>query len=165
MSEEQEKRKWYEIRRIYLFICIVVILLVIAGVVVMAAGGTVCPSKEGAYRIVKTNLQNAVNTYQNKNDGDLPTINGTVTINGSPCKIVNMCILLEQNEESLKTIHDSLWIGNGSNDDNCDGGCTGCNTYNHSSYIWAVDDEGNVHSTCVGEHCNTSGIDGFQYWP
>jgi hypothetical protein len=163
MSKEQGKFKWYDIRPIYQFICIIVILLILAGIVVMAAGGHPTPGKEGAYDIVRTELQNAVKDYQNKNNGELPTINGTVTINGSDYRIINICPLLTLIEESLQTVRDSLWCGNGSNDDNWDGGCAECNV--HSSYIWAVDDEGNVYSTCVGERCNTSGIDGFQGFP
>jgi hypothetical protein len=163
MSKEQGKFKWYDIRPIYQFIFIIVILLMIAGIVVMGIGGSVSPSKEGAYGIVKTDLQNAVNDYQNKNDGALPTINGTITINGSAYKIINICLLPTQNEVSLQHIIGSLWGGNGSYDDNCDGGCAECTTY--GSYIWTVDDEGNVYSTCVGERCNTSGIDGFQGFP
>ena len=164
MSKEQIKptKKWYKHWRVYLFIFTPFILLMIAGLVVTAAGGQLSPSREGAYGIVKTDLQNAVNDYQNKNDGALPTINGTITINGSAYKIINICLLPTQNEVSLQHIIGSLWGGNGSYDDNCDGGCAECTTY--GSYIWAVDDEGNIYSTCVGEHCNTSGVDGYQDW-
>ena len=164
MSEEQEKPKWYEIRPVYLFICILVILLVIAGVVVMAVGGHVTTCRECAYDTAKTDLQNAVQDYQDKNNGALPTINGTVTINNSSYKIVNICSLLDSQGCTLQYVPDGCTSINGSDNDNCDAGCEGC--YQEFSYIWAVDDEGNVHSTCVGEHCNTSGVDGYQYtWP
>jgi hypothetical protein len=164
MSKEHKKLKWYDIRPIYQFIFIIVILLMIAGVVVMAAGGNPTPSAESFYHRAKIELQNAVTDYQDKNNGALPTINGTVSINGSIYRIINICPLLTQNEESLQTVIESLWCGNGSDDDNWDGGCAECTAY--SSYIWAADDEGNVYSTCVGEYCNASGVDGYQdVWP
>ena len=166
MNEEQRKpsKKWYKDWRVYSLIFTPFILLILAGVWVMAAGGSFHPNPKSVYDTAKTELQDAVNDYQNKNNGALPTINGTVTINGSTYRIINICPLLTQNEESLQTVTDSLWCGNGSNDDNWDGGCAQC--YAVSSYIWAADDEGNVYSTCVGRYCNASGVDGYQdRWP
>ena len=166
MSEEQGKlkKKWYEIRPVYLFICILFILLVIAGVVVMATGGHVTTCRECAYDSAKIELQNAVNDYQSKNNGAPPTINGPVTINGTAYAIIDICPLLIQNEDSLQTVIESLWCGNGLSDDNWDSGCA--ERICDGSYIWAVDDGGIVYSTCVGEHCNASGVDGFQdAWP
>jgi uncharacterized membrane protein len=164
MSDEQIKpaKKWYQYWLLYLLI--LVVLLMIVGLWVMTIGGHLDTTQESAYGTAKAELQNAVNNYQNKNNGAPPTINGTVTINGSTYKIINICPLLTQNEDSLQTIIESLWCGNGSNDDNWDGGCAECKAY--SSYIWAVDDEGNIYSTCVGEHCRSSGTNGFQgRWP
>jgi hypothetical protein len=168
MSNEQTKptKKWYQSRLLYLLV--IILLLVMVGICVMAVwppvGGHPGTCRECAYDSAKIELQNAVKDYQNKNNGALPTINGTVTINGSVYQIINICPLLTQNEESLQTVIESLWCGNGSNDDNWDGGCSQC--YAASSYIWAADDEGNVYSTCVGRYCNASGVDGYQdRWP
>jgi hypothetical protein len=165
MSVEPEKLKgkWYKNWWNYLFLLI--LLLFIASLCVMSIGGQVTPSKESGYNEAKLILRNAVNDYYDSNNGDFPSINGTVTINHSSYRIINICQLLTQNEELLEEdAFYSLWSGNGSNDDNCDGGCAQCHAYSH--YIWAVDDEGNIYSTCVGASCNTSGVDGYQdVWP
>ncbi|MEA1958189.1 MAG: hypothetical protein U9N44_00730 [Chloroflexota bacterium] len=164
MREEQGKLKWYKDWRVYSLIFTPIVLIMLAGVWIMAAGGHPTPSMESYYYTAKTELHNAVQDYQNKNHGALPTINGTVTINGSAYRIIDICPLLTQNKESLQTVIESLWCGNGSNDDNWDGGCANCSAY--SSYIWAVDDEGNVYSTCVGDYCSVNGVNGFQdEWP
>jgi len=163
MNKEQGKpaKKWYKYWQLYLLI--LVVLLIVAFIYVMSRGEVfVYPKSSAIYNTAKTELQNAVQDYQNENNGALPTINGTVTINGSTYRIINICPLVTQNEEALQTVIESLWCGNSSNDDNWDGGCAECNAY--SSYVWAADDQGNVYSTCVGEHCNTSGIDGYQGW-
>jgi hypothetical protein len=164
MNEEQRKlaKKWYQYWQLYLLILVV---LLIAFIVFMLRGEVEFIPKTGdLYYTAKTELQNAVSDYQSKNNGNLPTINGTVTTNGSTYRIIDICPLLTQNEESLQTVYDSLWSGNSSNDDNCDSGCAQCNAY--GSYIWAVDNNGDVYSTCVGKYCNTSGVDGYQdAWP
>jgi len=142
----------------------VFIVFAVVYTVVWGLKGDVIISKEGAYKEAKIELQNAVSDYQSKNNGELPTINGTVTINGSVYQIIDICPLLTQNGESLQTVIESLWCGNSSNDDNWDSGCAECNAF--SSYIWAADDEGHVYSTCVGEYCKVSGVDGYQdRWP
>ena len=165
MSKEQEKLKWYEIRRIYLFICILFILLMIAGFSVVAfTEPNITTCRECAYDSAKIELQNAVNDYQNKNNGAVPTINGTVTVNGSLCHIIDICALLVSEGGKLNQVPDGYISINGSDNDNCDAGCTGCWEYSH--YIWAVDDEGDVYSTCIGDYCNASGVDGYQdVWP
>jgi hypothetical protein len=167
MSEEQRKpaKRWYKVRlRIFVLLLSIICVVVVFAYIIPTKGllGPTC--LKCAYDSAKTDLQNAVNDYQNKNNGTLPTINGTVTINGSVYPIIDICSLLPQNGESLQTVIESLWCGNGSNDDNWDGGCAECNTF--SSYIWAADDEGNIYSTCVGEYCKVSGVDGYQdTWP
>ena len=162
MSEEQikPKRKWYRYWSLYLLIPVILLAIFIW---VMPLGGSLYYTKSFAYETAKTELQTAVRDYQTKNNGTLPTINATVTINGSAYKIINICPLITQNEGKLQTLLDSTWSGNESNDDNCDGGCSACNA-NHS-YIWAVDENGSVHSTYVGKYYVTSGVDGFQGWP
>ncbi|MFA5366779.1 MAG: hypothetical protein WC333_02775 [Dehalococcoidia bacterium] len=124
----------------------------------------VIPKTGDLYYTAKTELQNTVKDYQNKNNGSLPTINGIVTINGSTYRIIDICTLLTQNEESLQTVNDSLWSGNGTDDDNCDSGCAQCNAY--GSYIWAIDEQSNVYSICMDEYCEANGEDGYQgVWP
>jgi hypothetical protein len=164
MNEAQEKpqKKWYKRWQLYLLI---LVALFIAFIVFILRGEVeVIPKTGDLYYTAKTELPNAVYDYQRKNNGALPTINSTVTINGSTYRIIDICALLTQNEESLQTVNDSLWSGNGTDDDNCDSGCAQCNAY--GSYIWAIDEQGNVYSTCIGEYCEANGEDGYQgVWP
>jgi len=168
MNEVQGKpaNKWYKDKRGELFlICIfLIILLIIASVWIMYIGREIHYTKTYVYNTAKAELQNTIKAYQDKNNGALPTINGTVIINGSTYRIINICSLLNQSGEKRLTVLGCLWSGSGSNDDNCDGGCAEC-TASHS-FIWTIDDEGKVYSTCVGKYCNASGVDGYQdAWP
>jgi hypothetical protein len=105
-----------------------------------------------------------VRAYQDDNDGKLPVINATVNIGGHDFQIVDICALLTSGDSMLSDVPVGLASVNGSGNDNCDAGCEGCHSDYH--YVWAVDDEGNVYSTCVGEDCDANGEDGFQgVWP
>lgn len=123
-------------------------------------GACIDYSRSYAYNTSREELQGAVKNYQNKNGGALPMLNGTVNINGSVYHIVDVCLLLESNGGILKHSSDCLWSAS---DDNCNGSCEGCDSI--TSYIWAVDENGILHSTCVGQYCNSSGVDGYQGWP
>ena len=117
-----------------------------------------------AYNSVRDDIQNAVAQYASVHYGVYPTISGTVTINGSVYNIIDICPLLTSEGGLLRQVPDGVISINDSNNDNCDSGCLGCDA--SFSYIWAVDDEGNVYSTCVGEECTASGEDGYQdVWP
>ena len=142
--------------------CIVAIVAVLT---YMAYGGYPGSyTKSFAYETARTELQNAIRDYQNKNNRAIPILNTTVTINGSAYHIIDICPLIAQNKTQVRTFLDCLWSGNGSNNDNCDSGCSVCSQYH--SYIWAVDENGIVHSTCVGQYCNISSVDGYQgSWP
>jgi hypothetical protein len=171
LSEQQQKpaKKWYKkwTNILVLLVLSFVIIYVIINVLTMEihySGGHY-------YNIFKDNIQNAVQYYQDKNEGGLPTVNGTVTVNGSLCHIIDICALLVSEGGKLSQIPDSCVSINGSDNDNCDAGCgensqpwNSCTEYSH--YIWVVDESGNVHSTCVGSDCNAYNTDGYQgVWP
>ena len=169
MNEEQEKpakKKWYKNWSNILLLAIIVI--VICGIValagIMSIGGGTGTSPQAAYATVKEQLTSAVEVYQANNSGALPTLNGTVTINGSVYQIIDVCSLLTSQGGLLRNVPDGIWSSNGSTDDNCDSGCEGCRNTSH--YIWAVNSNGNLHSTCVGNDCKANGQDGYQgIWP
>ena len=131
----------------------------------MSIGGSGPPSNRTyVYSTIKSQLQNAVQDYQDKNEGGFPTVNGNVTVNGSLYHIIDICALLVSNGGKLSYTPGNCVRINGSDNDNCDGGCEGCWEYSH--YIWAIDESGNVYSTCIGSDCSAYNTDGYQgVWP
>lgn len=119
---------------------------------------------EDAYNSDKFELRDGVIAYMIENDDMMPIIDGSVNINGSECRIIDICILTSTESEMLHRAPESCVSTNGPDNDNCDGGCEGCSNTSH--YIWAIDDNGNVYSTCVDEECEANGEDGYQdVWP
>ena len=119
---------------------------------------------ETAYNGVRKELSIAVADYMGQHNNMLPVINGTVSVNGMRYPIIDICALLKSNGGELHTMLNGCASVNGSNDDNCDSGCIGCE--GNYSYIWAVDASGGVHSACVGSNCSAQNMDGYQkVWP
>jgi hypothetical protein len=119
---------------------------------------------ESAYNTVYDEIQNAVVVYATNSSGVFPTINGTVAISGYDFQIIDICSLLTSKGGTLSEVPGGVASVNGSDNDNCDTGCNGCLTSNH--YVWAIDSNGSVYSTCVGEDCEANGADGYQgVWP
>jgi hypothetical protein len=169
MNEKQTKptKKWYKKWANVLFLlafCIVTIGLIWFDQNTSSTGPNI-PANLVAYNSIETEIQYAVTTYRNKSDGEMPILNGSLAnADCSQCKIININTLLVINDGILPETPYGLWSGNGSNDDNCDGGCVGCSNTSH--YIWAIDNDGSVYSTCVGEECEANGEDGYQgVWP
>lgn len=120
--------------------------------------------RQHAYDISRYEVQTSVVSYMIDNDEMMPTLNSTVSIGGSDYRIVDVCVLLVADWGMLSEGSISCISINGSDNDNCDAGCEGCQSDYH--YVWAVDDEDNVYSTCVGDDCEANGEDGFQgVWP
>jgi hypothetical protein len=119
---------------------------------------------ETAYNGVHEELHIAVADYMDRHDGALPVVGGNVSVNGTSYQIIDICALLKSNGGELHTILNGCAVVNGSGNDNCDAGCSGCEG-NHS-YIWAVDADGGIHSACVGSNCSAQYTDGYQQvWP
>jgi hypothetical protein len=119
---------------------------------------------ETAYNGVHKELQIAVDDYMDTHNGALPVSGAKVSVNGTSYPIVDICMLLKSNGGELHTMLDGCIAVDGSGNDNCDAGCTGCEG-NHS-YIWVVDVDGGIHSACVGSNCSAQYTDGYQQvWP
>ena len=116
-------------------------------------------------------IQNAVADYMTHHSSQLPIINENATFtltspNGS-YYIINMSLLLESNGGFLNETPGCIEL-EGPDNDNCDGGATGCSNTSH--YIWGIDANGNVVSKFINSsdmnicQCNT--CDGYQgVWP
>jgi hypothetical protein len=111
---------------------------------------------DGGYDSVRSGIQDAVTAYQDMHDGELPVLNRTVTVNGSTHHLIDMCVLTYKGE----------FLGEvpaGCAPDNCVAGRCTCAD---GSYIWTVDDGGNVSSTCISLGCEAYQVDGYQgVWP
>jgi hypothetical protein len=167
MSEEQEKpkRKWYK-KWPFIAAGMVIIAIIISFLVVWVVEnqyGTCCGGTPG-YAGVRGLIQDAVSAYMSNTSGALPTLSGTYTNdNCSSCHVVNMSALLRTNGGVLRQAPISLNLS-ASGYDNCGGNASlGCKKGN--SYIWIVDTDGSVYSTCVSKDCttNNSGYQGV--WP
>jgi hypothetical protein len=164
MSEEQikPKRKWY--KNWVNWINIVVLLLFIAFICVIIFLPPEYQHERPTYNTPREQIQNAVVDYQANHNGSLPTLSGTYTnANCSNCGVINISALLATNGGYLRTAPDCLNLSTNGND-NCGGNASlGCKKGSH--YIWIVDSNGSVYSTCVGKDC-TSNSSGYQgVWP
>jgi prepilin-type N-terminal cleavage/methylation domain-containing protein len=150
---------------------VLVILSILAGVIVMGMGGITGRTRNIAYQLSKSQIQNAVIAHL-VSPGGLPVTGATVTIDGDTYNIIDMCALTGAGG-LLREMPDGCWE-DATDDDNCDGSgnvsCTGCETKAH--YIWAIEyDKGSVVSLCKntidnGGGCTDTTSDGFQdVWP
>jgi len=115
------------------------------------------------YHTTKGQLYTWIEYYMDDYD-ELPivNVNATVRINENEYYIIDVCTLVEYFEHqdlSFKVPYSCIEI-EGPNNDNCDGG--NCSCYPDSHYIWTIDDNGTINSTCVGEECYANNEDGFQ---
>jgi hypothetical protein len=163
MNEEQGKpaKKWYKTLSGIIFIALS--CLVIASIIFLATGQT--PDRgESPFVWMPEMIQNGVDYYAAHHNGSLPTLSGTYTIDGCVnCSVINVSALLSANGGMLREAPDGLaLVGPGM--DNCNGNKSlGCANDHH--YIWIVDANGSVSSTCVGKGC-TSNNSGYQgVWP
>jgi len=121
--------------------------------------------KAAAYASVKDDIQNAVVAYATDNQGSFPMLTGTYSISGhSNCHIVDIDALLTSQGGMLIHVPDGIYSTSGADNDNCDGGASGCSSNNH--YVWLIDNYGNVYSKCMGTDCNSNDASGYQgIWP
>jgi prepilin-type N-terminal cleavage/methylation domain-containing protein len=143
---------------------VMLILAILAGVVVLSVGGLFQNAGESAYKTLKDQIQSVVTAYSTIHDTELPPTVGTVNISGNK-SILDMCSILLPGG-MMRTAPDGCILINGSANDNCDSNasCSGCQATFH--YIWAIDNQGNVYSSCVGSKCNMTNTDGYQdVWP
>ena len=158
---------WLKSRRA-LNVAMAVLLLAALGFVIVvfvkSTGGKPPDGRALAYDGLRVELGEAVADYKSNHNGQLPVDGSTVTVNGSSYYIIDMCSLAD-GTGLIGEVPGSCGIIWGNGNDNCDaGGCTGCSVRYH--YIWAVDADGGVCSSCVGAECRAHAVDGFQnVWP
>lgn len=120
-----------------------------------------------AYTITGDEIQTAVGDYETGHNLNLPIYSSgdTLLISGhKDCHIIDMNLLLMTQGGIMRHLPNSCYAAEGSNNDNCDGGATGCSASYH--YIWAVDQNGSVCSKCIGHDCQSNDADGYQgVWP
>ena len=85
--------------------------------------------------------------------GPLPTTGEQITIDKGTLNVIDIC----QMEWSLGGVPASCADAT---HDNCEAGSCACNPDGH--YIWLVDSNGDIYSTCVGSKCGANNEDGFQ---
>jgi len=111
----------------------------------------------------KDKLQDAVVEYRNANNGSLPTAGGgAVIVDGEHQYILDICELIDN--DLLPYVPEGCASISGPDNDNCDDG--NCSCYNNAHYIWKVDSNGTVQSSCNGDKCRSMNTDGYQgVWP
>ena len=183
MNEEQEKpkRKLNRIGNIFVFAIILGVLIFLVYIFVKGPvekhdyDSCICHSssdssvyanepKEPPYTSTKDDIQNAVFAYMTDHNGIFPTLNGTYSnICCQDCSVINISALLVPNGGWLRKVPDGFNLSVSGND-NCGGNASmGCR--NTSSYIWIVDNYGNVFSYCAGTGCVTNNTCYQGVWP
>lgn len=113
---------------------------------------------ESAYNTAREEVQNAVIGYAAKHEGKLPPSVGTVTLidPAGTYDIIDICSIIGRGKLLRK-------VPEGINKSNCGAGSCTCPDGN---YIWLMESNGNVYSTCVSAECKAPNKDGFQgVWP
>jgi prepilin-type N-terminal cleavage/methylation domain-containing protein len=150
---------------------VMTILSILVGIVILSVGNVFVRARDSAYITVKHQVQTAVVAYAMGDLGDYPLTGNTTVINGKTLGILDICALIIYNNPSglLREIPDGF-ISYTEND-NCDSIEYTCSCEALAHYIWAINVNGDVFSTCIntslnGGGCAASAQDGFQnVWP
>ena len=150
---------------------VLAILSILVGTVIMSIGNVFGRARNTAYITVEHQIQTAAVAYSIGNQGDFPLTGNTTVIDGKTLGIIDACALLVYNSPSglLREIPDGLVST--TEGDNCDSAEFDCSCVTSAHYVWAMDLDGNVYSTCINTSlnhggCNNSGQNGFQgVWP
>ncbi len=148
---------------------VITILLILVGVVILAVGNVFGTARSTAYVSVRQQVQTAVVAYSTKHQGAYPLTGNTTVIDGNTLGIIDACALLASSGGMLREVPDGF-ISTPDND-NCDSGEYNCSCDLKAHYIWTVDVNGNIYSSCIdtilnGGGCINSSSDGFQgVWP
>jgi prepilin-type N-terminal cleavage/methylation domain-containing protein len=148
---------------------VISILMILVGVVILSVGNVFGTARKTAYTSVRQQVQTAVIAYQAKSLGNYPLTGNTTVIDGKTLGIIDACALLASSGSMLREVPDGF-ISTPDND-NCDSGEYNCSCDLKAHYIWTVDVNGNIYSSCIdtilnGGGCINSSSDGFQgVWP
>jgi len=150
---------------------VLTIISILVGVVVLSVGNVFGTAKKRAYETVKHQVQTAVIAYSVRNLGDFPLTGNTTVIDGKTLGIIDACSLVIYYDIAglFREIPDGFAATQG--DDCCDSQTYNCSCDEEAHYIWAIDVNGNVYSSCVDTALNSGGCtnnssNGFQdVWP
>ena len=140
--------------------------IIVVAVVIFSIG--MCAfTDEGSvsYTDIKKSMGVAVPAYAlQAHSASPPTTGETVTIDKGTFEIIDICKIVDTVSFEPEVLEALLLSCADTTHDNCEPGPCSCNTNAH--YVWLVDDELNVYSTCVGNDCADNNEDGYQgVWP
>jgi len=151
-----------------MYIKVVLTLLGIGAVAAVIFSIGMCAlTDEGSvsYTDIKKSMGVAVPAYAlQAHSASPPTTGETVTIDKGTFDIIDICKIVDTVSFEPEVLDALLLSCADTTHDNCELGPCSCNTNAH--YVWLVDDELNVYSTCVGSDCADNNEDGYQgVWP
>jgi prepilin-type N-terminal cleavage/methylation domain-containing protein len=150
---------------------VLLILSILAGVVMLSIGGSLAVARKTAYRSVREQVQNAAASYAVEHLGNYPLVGNTTVIDGKTLGIIDVCVLLVKNGPGGLFAEVPKGFISLQTNDNCDSQVYDCSCNTKAHYIWAIDLDGNIYSSCVDTVLNEGGCkntssDGFQdVWP
>ena len=146
---------------------ILTLLGIIAVAVIFTYIGLLLLSDEGlaSHTDIKKSMGVAVAAYLLQTHSTKPPTTGeTVTIDKGTFKIIDICQIVDTVAFESEILEALLLSCTDTTHDNCELGPCNCNTDAH--YIWLVDANIDIYSTCVGDDCAANNQDGYQgVWP
>lgn len=150
---------------------VLTIISILAGVVILSIGGSINTARKTAYTSVKGQVRTASVAYSAQHLGSFPLTGNTTVIDGKTLGIIDVCALLLRNNPAglLGDMPDGC-ISYPDND-NCGSQTFNCSCDVEAHYIWAIDVNGVVYSSCIDTSankggCDNTGQDGYQgIWP
>jgi len=124
-------------------------------------------NKPITYNTVRPYIENAVIAYMSDHNGERPPHQGTYDITcykynesvALTCDIIDICSLVGD-MDLLRTVPHGCYGENGEAGTNFYSGQ--CDNPEDGDYVWLMDEEGTVYSTCIGDKCDANNEDGYQ---
>ena len=150
---------------------VLTILSILAGVVILSIGGAIGTARKTAYTSVIGQVRTAAVAYSTKHMGYFPLTGNTTVIDGKTLGIIDVCALLLRNNPNGLFGEMPDGCISGEDQDNCNSADYSCSCDIEAHYIWAIDVNGIVYSSCINTAaneggCENTGQDGYQgVWP